>query len=85
MADPESGSWNRVTNAAKYTPAGGHIAIRATGRDGDVVLSVRANGTGIEARVLPKVFDLFVQGSQGIDRSQGGLGLGLAIVRNLIG
>ena len=75
---------NLVTNAAKYTPAGGHITIRGTEEGGEVVLRVRDTGIGIAPDVLPRVFDLFVQERQTIDRSQGGLGLGLTIVRNLV-
>ncbi len=75
---------NLVTNAAKYTPPGGHIAIRGTEEGRQVVLRVRDTGIGIALDVLPRVFDLFVQERQAIDRSQGGLGLGLTIVRNLV-
>ena len=75
---------NLVTNAAKYTPAGGHITIRAKEEHGAVVVRVRDTGIGIAPDVLPRVFDLFVQERQAIDRSQGGLGLGLTIVRNLV-
>jgi PAS domain S-box-containing protein len=75
---------NLLTNAAKYTPAGGHITVRGTEEDGQVVLRVRDTGMGIAADVLPHVFDLFVQERQALDRSQGGLGLGLTIVRNLV-
>jgi PAS domain S-box-containing protein len=75
---------NLFTNAAKYTPPGGHITIRATDERGDVVIRVRDTGIGIAPDFLPQVFDLFVQERQDIDRSQGGLGLGLTIVRNLV-
>jgi PAS domain S-box-containing protein len=75
---------NLITNAAKYTPPGGRITVRATDERGDVVIRVRDTGIGIATDVLPKVFDLFVQERQDIDRSQGGLGLGLTIVRNLV-
>ena len=75
---------NLLTNAAKYTPAGGRIAVQAT-RSGDAVeLRVRDNGIGISADVMGHVFDLFVQEQQGLDRATGGLGLGLTIVRNLV-
>ena len=75
---------NLLTNAAKYTPAGGTIRITAR-REGDaIVASVIDNGRGIAAEMLPRLFDLFVQERQNLDRSEGGLGLGLAIVRNLI-
>ena len=75
---------NLLTNAAKYTPAGGHIHARARLVDGDVVLTVRDDGTGIPPDILPRLFDRFVQGRRTIDRSEGGLGLGLAIVRSLV-
>lgn len=75
---------NLLTNAAKYTPPAGHITIRTEGDDSDVVVRVRDTGMGIAPEVLPCVFDLFVQEPQAIDRSQGGLGLGLTIVRNLV-
>jgi PAS domain S-box-containing protein len=74
---------NLLTNAARYTPPGGHIKVTA-GRVGkEIVLDVRDNGTGIDAALLPHVFDMFVQGPRGADRSQGGLGLGLSLVRTL--
>ncbi|HEX4963959.1 MAG TPA: ATP-binding protein [Thermoanaerobaculia bacterium] len=75
---------NLLTNAAKYTPPGGHVTVRAEPDGGEVVLRVRDTGMGIAPEVLPRVFDLFVQERQAIDRSQGGLGLGLTIVRNLV-
>jgi CheY-like chemotaxis protein/anti-sigma regulatory factor (Ser/Thr protein kinase) len=75
---------NLLTNAAKYTAPGGHITIRTEEDGGEVVVRVRDTGMGIAPEVLPRVFDLFVQERQAIDRSQGGLGLGLTIVRNLV-
>ena len=75
---------NLLTNAAKYTERGGKIALRVE-RDGDAaVIRVRDNGAGIAADLLPRVFDLFVQGYQTSDRSGGGLGIGLALVRKLV-
>ncbi len=76
---------NLLANAAKYTPAKGGIEVRgrATG-DGGVLLEVHDNGGGIPGDLLPHVFDLFRQGPQASDRAQGGLGLGLAIVRNIV-
>ncbi len=75
---------NLLDNALKYTPNGGaiDIALRRTGDD--VVLSVRDSGVGIPAELLPQVFDVFVQGAISIDRSQGGLGIGLSLVRRLV-
>jgi PAS domain S-box-containing protein len=75
---------NLLTNAAKYTPPGGSISIRGHREAGDVVLSVRDTGIGISPEMLPRVFDLFAQEQQALDRSQGGLGIGLTIVRSLI-
>jgi PAS domain S-box-containing protein len=75
---------NLLTNAAKYTQTGGLIAVTARAEQGQVVVRVRDNGMGIAPDVLPNIFDLFVQEPQAIDRSRGGLGLGLAIVRNLV-
>ncbi|WP_437907065.1 ATP-binding protein [Sorangium sp. So ce327] len=75
---------NLLTNAAKYTESGGEIAVRAERTEGEVVLSVRDNGIGIAPEMLASVFERFVQERQALDRSQGGLGLGLAIVHNLI-
>ena len=75
---------NLLTNAAKYTPPGGKIRISARRQADLVVLTVRDTGIGIDADMLPHVFDLFTQDRQAIDRAQGGLGLGLAIVRSLV-
>ncbi|MDC0680798.1 ATP-binding protein [Sorangium atrum] len=75
---------NLLTNAAKYTESGGEIAVRAERTGGEVVLSVRDDGIGIAPEMLASVFERFVQERQALDRSQGGLGLGLAIVHNLI-
>jgi two-component system, chemotaxis family, CheB/CheR fusion protein len=75
---------NLLTNAAKYTNPGGRIALSA-GRDGDqIVLQVRDNGTGIAPEMLTRIFDPFAQAEQTLDRSQGGLGIGLALVRGLV-
>jgi PAS domain S-box-containing protein len=77
---------NLLSNACKYTAPGGRITVSAGTDSGheSIVLSVQDNGMGISAEALPHVFDLFVQGQQAIDRSQGGLGLGLSIVRSLV-
>jgi predicted ATPase/signal transduction histidine kinase/CheY-like chemotaxis protein/tRNA A-37 threonylcarbamoyl transferase component Bud32 len=75
---------NLLTNAAKYTPAGGSISITAVLDGAEIVISFEDTGTGISAELLPRVFDLFVQSRRTLDRSQGGLGLGLAIVKNLV-
>ncbi|HEX5656877.1 MAG TPA: ATP-binding protein [Polyangiales bacterium] len=75
---------NLLTNAAKYTPPGGHLTVRGSREDGQLVLRVRDDGVGIEPELLPRVFDLFVQGRQNLDRAAGGLGLGLAIVKGVV-
>jgi signal transduction histidine kinase/ActR/RegA family two-component response regulator len=75
---------NLLTNAAKFTPADGRIALRMSAREGWAEVEVRDSGAGIAPELLPKVFDLFVQGEQPIDRNAGGLGLGLAIVKTLV-
>jgi PAS domain S-box-containing protein len=75
---------NLLTNAAKYTEPGGHVAVSAARQNGEVVVSVRDDGTGIAPEMLPRIFDLFVQSERGLDRAQGGLGLGLTIVKSLV-
>ncbi len=75
---------NLLTNAAKYTERGGTITISAAREDDRIAIRVRDTGVGIPAEVLPHVFDTFYQSRQDIDRAQGGLGLGLAIVRTLV-
>jgi two-component system, sensor histidine kinase len=75
---------NLIDNALKYTPSGGSIEIAITTVGEEVVLSVRDSGVGIAPDLLPHVFDVFVQGSISIDRSQGGLGIGLSLVRRLV-
>nr|WP_154372976.1 response regulator [Duganella guangzhouensis] len=74
---------NLIDNALKYTPPGGRIEVRTWTENDDVVLSVRDNGVGIAPSLLPHVFDVFVQGSSTLDRAQGGLGIGLSLVRRL--
>ncbi len=75
---------NLITNAAKYSDPGKPISIRAERTDACVRISTEDQGIGIEPTFLDHVFDNFVQIPQGIDRASGGLGLGLAIVRNLV-
>ncbi len=74
---------NLLTNAAKFTPADGRIALTMTLDREQVHIEVADTGSGIAPELLPRVFDLFSQGTQQIDRNSGGLGLGLAIVRTL--
>ena len=75
---------NLVTNAAKYSEPGKRISIRAERVGPNVQISVEDQGIGIEPGLLDSVFETFVQVQQGLDRASGGLGLGLAIVRNLV-
>ncbi len=75
---------NLLNNAAKYTDPGGRIVVTAAGEGEQAVVRVRDNGAGIAPEMLPRIFDMFVQENRSIDRSQGGLGLGLAIVRSLV-
>jgi signal transduction histidine kinase len=74
---------NLLTNAIKYTPPNGTIQVSARLQDDRVILSVRDNGVGIPPHQLDKVFELFAQTERTLDRSQGGLGIGLTIVRQL--
>ncbi|MBA3597849.1 MAG: response regulator [Methylibium sp.] len=75
---------NLLTNAAKYTPEGGAIVLRIGAVDGQSIISVEDNGIGIPPDMLGHVFDLFTQADRTPDRSQGGLGIGLALVRSLV-
>ena len=75
---------NLLDNALKYTPAGGNIDVKVAQSAEEVMLTVRDSGVGIPAELLPHVFDVFVQGAISIDRSQGGLGIGLSLVRRLV-
>jgi signal transduction histidine kinase/CheY-like chemotaxis protein len=75
---------NLLNNAAKYTDPNGQISLTIAERDGGAVISVRDSGTGIPAEMLPRVFDLFTQFDQGTERAQGGLGIGLTLVKSLV-
>ena len=75
---------NVLTNAAKYTDRGGKIRIQTRGSPDDVFIEVSDNGVGISAELMPQIFELFVQGDRTLDRSEGGLGIGLAVVKKLI-
>ena len=75
---------NVLDNAAKYTPEAGAVALRAVAGDGFVSIAVEDNGIGVDQHLLPHVFELFTQAERSLDRAQGGLGLGLALVKNLV-
>jgi PAS domain S-box-containing protein len=75
---------NLLTNAAKYTPEGGAIEVAAAVDGERVIVRVHDSGIGISPELLPHVFDLFVQGERAIDRAEGGLGLGLTLVKRLV-
>ena len=75
---------NLVNNAAKFTREGGRIQVEATASRGQVVISVGDTGIGIEPQLLPRIFELFVQGERSLDRSEGGMGIGLTLVRHLV-
>src|SRR5687768_4587153 len=75
---------NLLNNAAKYTEAGGRISLSAEQEGDRVVISVRDSGIGIPAETLRHVFGMFVQARQSVARSQGGLGIGLSVVRRLV-
>jgi PAS domain S-box-containing protein len=75
---------NLLNNAAKFTPEGGHVWLTAGQEDGDILLGVRDDGIGIAPDQLEPIFELFVQADTSLERSQGGLGLGLTLVRQLV-
>ena len=75
---------NLLTNAARYTPEHGHIWLDARAAGGQVTLQVRDDGMGMSETLLPHVFEAFVQGERKLDGAVGGLGIGLALVRNLV-
>ncbi len=75
---------NLINNAAKYTEPGGHVEVCVELRPHDVQLHVQDNGMGIPKDLQPRIFDLFAQGERTRDRTQGGLGIGLALVKSLV-
>jgi len=75
---------NLLNNAAKYTPPGGSITVSAADLGTEISIQVQDNGAGMDSSLLPHVFELFVQGRRSSGRSQGGLGIGLALVQNLV-
>jgi signal transduction histidine kinase/ActR/RegA family two-component response regulator len=75
---------NLLNNAAKYTERGGHIWLSAEPQDGVIAISVRDTGIGMPPESLPKIFEMFSQAAPALQRSHGGLGIGLALVRGLV-
>jgi CheY-like chemotaxis protein/anti-sigma regulatory factor (Ser/Thr protein kinase) len=75
---------NLINNASKFSPAGSRILLRCDWRDGQVRISIQDEGSGIDPAFLPHIFDLFAQADQSLDRSQGGLGIGLTLVKHLV-
>ena len=75
---------NLLNNASKFTPQGGQLGITATQSGEDVVVRITDTGMGINAALLPRIFDLFTQGDVSLDRAQGGLGVGLTLVKQLV-
>ena len=75
---------NLLQNACKFSKPGGNIWLAVERQEGDVVVAVRDSGIGISSDVLPKIFEMFTQGDQSLERSQGGLGIGLTLVRRLV-
>ncbi len=75
---------NLLTNAARYTPPGGHVRVSARREGEGVAVEVSDDGQGIPPDLLPRIFELFVQGPRGPDRAEGGLGIGLALVKSLV-
>jgi signal transduction histidine kinase/ActR/RegA family two-component response regulator len=75
---------NLLANASKYTPDGGTLRLTARADDGEVTVGIEDNGNGIAPEIIPFIFDLFTQGPRSLARSEGGLGVGLNVVRNLV-
>ncbi len=75
---------NLLDNAAKYTPEGGAITVSVDRHGGNAVIEVKDTGVGIPGSLLPRIFDLFVQGDRTLARTEGGLGIGLALARRLV-
>jgi two-component system CheB/CheR fusion protein len=86
-ADPDrlhQVAMNLLTNAIKYTPEGGGVWLKATVEGDDAVFRVEDNGVGIAPEMLPRIFDLFTQEPESADQAEGGLGLGLSVVKELV-
>ena len=76
---------NLLSNSARYTPAGGHVSLSVVADGAELVVRVKDDGQGLDAELLPRLFEPFVQGPRDASRSEGGLGLGLAVVKGLVG
>lgn len=75
---------NLLDNAGKFTPRGGHVTVTLTNEEEQAVVKVRDSGIGIDPEILPHVFDVFAQADRSLDRSRGGLGLGLSIAKGVM-
>ncbi|HET9472416.1 MAG TPA: ATP-binding protein, partial [Steroidobacteraceae bacterium] len=75
---------NLLNNASKYSPEGARIEVRLEAAAGEAVLTVRDQGAGIDPQLLPRIFDQFLQGDRSLDRTDGGLGIGLTVVKHLV-
>lgn len=75
---------NLLTNAVKYSPAGSRILVKSTANDERILISIMDNGIGIDPKMLHRIFELFTQANSSLDRSQGGMGIGLTLVKRLI-
>jgi signal transduction histidine kinase/ActR/RegA family two-component response regulator len=76
--------WNLLANAVKFTPAGGSVSIRVAQADDEIVLTVKDTGQGIDSAFLPKIFEMFRQGDARASREHAGMGIGLALVQQLV-
>ena len=87
QADPvrlEQIIWNLLNNSVKFTPRGGRVEVRLEEEDDDIVLTVADNGQGIDSSFLPHIFEIFRQADSGTSRAQSGMGIGLAVVQQLV-
>jgi PAS domain S-box-containing protein len=87
QADPvrlEQIIWNLLNNSVKFTPRGGRIEVRLEEQDDEIVLTVSDNGQGVDASFLPHIFEIFRQADAGTNRAQAGMGIGLAVVQQLV-
>lgn len=75
---------NLLINAVKYTPSGGHVEVVASREGSEIVVCIRDDGVGISPDILPQIFELFAQADATLDRAQGGMGIGLTLVRGLV-